>query len=62
MASTTGISIPPMCNVDRCENPCRLLSKSGGTTYMKTCCRHNFMDLPGVREKMDALWQTKSNK
>jgi len=51
-----------MCNVDRCENPCRLLSKSGGTTYMKTCCRHNFMDLPGVREKMDALWQTKSNK
>jgi hypothetical protein len=40
------IDVPPICEVNNCQEPCQLVSKLGDTkTYMKTCRRHNYNDL-----------------
>lgn len=42
-----GLDVPPICEVDGCKEPCQLVSKVGDAkTYMKTCRRHDYMDLP----------------
>ena len=41
------IDVPPICKVDNCKEPCQLVYKKGDQqTYMKTCRRHNYNDLP----------------
>ena len=51
------INVPPICEVESCQEPCQLVSKKGDQrTYMKTCRRHNFMDLSGERERIETLW------
>ena len=29
-------------------------------TYMKTCRRHNYTDLPGERERLETFWPPES--
>jgi hypothetical protein len=56
------IDVPPMCEVEGCEEPCQLVSKKGDQrTYMKTCRRHNYTDLPGERERLKTFWPPTNN-
>jgi len=58
-----GLDIPPICPVSGCKEPRQILSKVGDTkTYMKTCCRHTYQDLPEEREKLDTFWPPETNK
>ena len=51
------IDVPPICQVDGCKEPCQMVSKKGDQrTYMKTCRRHDYNDLPGERERMETFW------
>jgi hypothetical protein len=51
------LDTPPICKVKSCQEPCQLVSKKGDQrTYMKTCRRHNFMDLPDEREQLETFW------
>lgn len=46
------LDIPPICQVTGCQEPVQIVSKIGDAkTYMKTCCRHNYTDLPQERER-----------
>jgi len=58
-----GLDVPPICGVDGCKELCQLVSKVGDAkTYMKTCRRHNYMDLPEEQEKLDTFWPPVNNK
>jgi hypothetical protein len=51
------LDFPPICEVNGCQEPCQLVSKKGDQrTYMKTCRRHNYNDLPGERERLETFW------
>jgi hypothetical protein len=51
------LTVPSICQVEGCQEPCQIVSKVGDVkTYMKTCCRHDYMDLPGERERVDTFW------
>jgi hypothetical protein len=51
------LDVPPICKVEGCQDPCQIVSKKGDVkTYMKTCQRHNYMDLPGERERLETFW------
>lgn len=58
MASPIGIlDVPPICEVNKCEEPAQVVSKKGDNrSYMKTCRRHDYTDLPKEQE------QNKRNK
>ena len=52
------IDVPPICEVKGCQEPCQLVSKVGDIkTYMRTCRRHNYTNLPGEQEKLETFWQ-----
>jgi hypothetical protein len=56
------IDVPPICKVKGCQEPCQLVSKKGDqTTYMKTCRRHNYNDLPGEQKRMETPRPRTSN-
>jgi hypothetical protein len=56
------IDVLPICQVAGCEEPCQLVSKKGDRrTYMKTCRRHNYNDLPGERERLETFWPPARN-
>ena len=58
----SGLNVPPICEVKDCKEPCQLVSKVGDQrTYMKTCRRHDYMDLPGERERMETFWPPNNN-
>lgn len=45
------IDVPPICQVKNCQEPVQIVSKVGDVkTYMKTCRRHNYTDLPIEKE------------
>jgi hypothetical protein len=53
----SGLNVPPICQVEGCKEPCQIVEKIGDNrTYMKTCRRHNYTDLPIEKER------NKSNK
>jgi len=57
-----GLHVPPICQVKDCKEPCQLVSKVGDQrTYMKTCRRHDYMDLPGERERLETFWPPNNN-
>jgi hypothetical protein len=50
------IDVPPICEVKGCKEPCQIVSKVGDAkTYMKTCRRHNYNDLPEEQVKTETL-------
>ena len=50
------LDFPPICQVEDCKEPSQLVSKKGDQqTYMKTCRRHNYNDLPGERERLETF-------
>ena len=52
-----GLDIPPICQVADCKEPCQIVSKIGDVkTYMKTCRRHDYTDLPEEKTKIETFW------
>jgi hypothetical protein len=48
-----GLDVPPICQVTDCKEPCQIVSKVGDVkTYMKTCRRHDYTDLPEENAKI----------
>lgn len=46
------LDIPPICQVANCKEPVQIVSKIGDVkTYMKTCRRHNYTDLPQEQQR-----------
>ena len=51
------LDFPPICQVEGCKEPCQIVSKKGDLrTYMKTCRRHNYNDLPEEQAKIETFW------
>jgi hypothetical protein len=56
------LDVPPICQVEGCKEPCQLVSKKGDQrTYMKTCRRHNYNDLPEEQERIETFWPPRHN-
>jgi hypothetical protein len=51
--STLNPRLPaPLCKVELCGKSAQVLSKKGETlSYMKTCVRHDYKDLPEEKLK-----------
>ena len=50
-------TLQPVCPVPGCKNGCQILSIHGSeATYMQTCKRHTYKDLPEEKEKIDTFW------
>jgi len=59
----TTANTPPVCQVPGCKHGASVLSKKGDSvTYMKTCSRHTYKDLPGEQEKLETFWPPTENK
>ena len=55
-----GLDVLPICGVDDCKEPCQIVSKVGDVkTYMKTCRRHDYTDLPN--EQIETFWPPANN-
>ena len=47
----------PVCRVPGCTYGAQIMSVHGGeATYLKTCARHTFKDLPDEQEKLNTFW------
>ena len=52
-----GLDVPPICQVNGCQEPCQIVSKVGDVkTHMKTCRRHDYTELPEEKEKIETFW------
>ena len=61
MATMKPTNIQPVCDVKDCKEGAQMLSINGTTaTWMKTCTRHTYMDLPGERERLETMWPPES--
>jgi len=50
-------TLQPLCPVPGCKDGCQIQSIQGGiATWMKTCRRHTYKDLPEEKEKIDTFW------
>jgi hypothetical protein len=57
MSTTKSTTTQPVCKVPGCKHGASVLSKKGDyVTYMKTCSRHTYKDLPEEKEKLDTFW------
>jgi len=57
------LTVPPICEVKGCKEPCQLVSKKGDQrNYMKTCRRHNYTDLPEEQAKIETFWPPNSDR
>jgi hypothetical protein len=55
MATTKPTNLQPVCPVLGCKEGCQILSIHGSeATYMKTCKRHTYQDLP--EEQIETFW------
>ena len=57
MATQKPTNLQPVCGVLGCNNGCQMSSIHGNTaTWLKTCRRHTYKDLPEEKEKIDTFW------
>jgi hypothetical protein len=57
MATTKPTNLQPVCPVLGCKEGCQILSIHGSeATYMKTCKRHTYQDLPEEQERIETFW------
>jgi hypothetical protein len=57
MATMKPTNIQPCCQVPGCKEGAQIMSIQGSTaTWMKTCRRHTYQDLPEEQEKIDTFW------
>ena len=57
MATTKPENLQPVCRVPGCKEGAQLYSQTGLTaTWMKTCRRHTYKDLPEEQTKVETFW------
>jgi hypothetical protein len=62
MSTQKPTNIQPLCQVPNCKEGAQILSLSGTTaTWMQTCYRHTYHNLPKQRIKMETVWPTKTS-
>jgi len=62
MATMKPTNIQPVCQVPGCKEGAQMMSIQGGlATWMKTCRRHTYKDLPEEKEKIDTFWPPNNN-
>ena len=62
MSTQKPTNIQPVCQVDNCKEGAQILSLCGTTaTWMITCCRHTYQNLPKKRIKIETLWPDKTS-
>lgn len=50
-------NLQPVCQVPGCKNGAQMLSIKGNqATWMKTCNMHTYLELEGVKEKLETFW------
>jgi len=53
MATQKPLNIAPVCRAKGCKQGAQILSIHGTqATYMKTCARHSYQDMPETPAKM----------
>ena len=63
MATMKPENLQPVCEVDGCKTGAQMVAIYGGkATWMRTCNRHTYKDLPGEREKLETFWPPDSGK
>ena len=61
MATMKPTNLQPVCTVLGCKEGCQILSIHGSeATYMKTCKRHTYQDLPEEQKKIETFWPPES--
>ena len=61
MATMKPTTLQPACPVPGCAEGCQILSIHGSeATYMKTCKRHTYQDLPEEKERIETFWPPES--
>ena len=62
MATMKPTNIQPVCRVPGCTEGASMLAIQGTTaTWMKTCRKHTYKDLPEEQEKIDTFWPPDNN-
>ena len=62
MSTQKPTNIQPLCQVHNCKEAAQILSLSGTTaTWMLTCRRHTYQNLPKQRIKTETFWPTKTS-
>ena len=62
MATMKPTNIQPVCQVSGCKEGAQMASILGTVaTWMKTCRRHTYLDLPEEREKLETFWPPKND-
>jgi hypothetical protein len=57
MSTTKPDNIQLVCQVPGCKEGASMESIHGGTaTYMRTCKRHTYQDLPEEKQKIETFW------
>ena len=50
-------NLQPVCQVPDCKEGAQMMSIQGSTaTWLKTCRRHTYKDLPKEQEKIETFW------
>ena len=57
MTTQRPTNLQPVCQVPGCKEGAQILALHGTTAeWMRTCKDHSYMDLEGVREKLETFW------
>jgi hypothetical protein len=63
MATMKPENLQPVCQMPGCKEGAQMLSIKGTTaTWMKTCKRHTYKDLPNDLEEQDTFWPPETDK
>ena len=61
MATMKPTNIQPVCQVPGCKEGASIQSIHGSTaTWMRTCKKHTYKDLPEERAKIETFWPPES--
>jgi hypothetical protein len=63
MTTQRPTNLQPVCEVEGCKEGAQILNLQGTTaTWMRTCSRHTYKDLPGEQEKLETFWPPETDK
>ena len=50
-------NLQPVCEVEGCQEGAQMASIHGNTaTWLRTCRRHTYQDLPEEQERVETFW------
>lgn len=62
MATQKPTNIQPVCQVPGCKEGAQMYSIQGNiATWLKTCRRHTYNELPEEQQKIETFWPPESS-